>query len=248
MTQTAHIDLKDGRRLDFAIRISRKSHSVRLKLDAREGLLVTAPIGIPLARVIALVADRSDWIAEGLRRLDEVRHLLTAAAAVRPHAIDLPALCESWRVEYREMGARTAVARANRSGRIVVSGAVEDARACQAALRRWLARRAKQTLLPWLESVSKETGLRFSDMGLKNQRTRWGSCTADGRITLNCKLLFLPRELVRYVLIHELCHTLVQNHSSRFWTMVRRFEPKTDALRGRMREGWRSVPVWAQRV
>jgi predicted metal-dependent hydrolase len=248
MTQTAHIDLKDGRRLDFAIRTSRKGRSVRLKLDAREGLLVTAPIGVPVARVIELVAGRSDWIAGRLRRLDEVGHLVTAAAAVRPHAIDLPALCESWPVEYRETRARTVVARTDRSGRIVVSGAVEDARACQAALRRWLARRAKRTLLPWLESVSEETGLRFSDMGLKNQRTRLGSCTADGRITLNCKLLFLPRELVRYVLIHELCHTLVHNHSSRFWAMVRRYEPKTDALRGRMRDGWRSVPVWAQRV
>jgi len=47
MTQAAHIDLKDGRRFDFAIRTSRKSRSVRLKLDAREGLSVTAPIGVP---------------------------------------------------------------------------------------------------------------------------------------------------------------------------------------------------------
>ncbi|MDQ3775100.1 MAG: M48 family metallopeptidase [Pseudomonadota bacterium] len=248
MAQTPHIELKDGRRLDFSIRTSHKSRSVRLKLDVRGGLLVTAPIGVPVARIIELVVGRSDWIGKRLTRLDEVGHRLTAAAAVRPHAIDLPALCESWRVEYRETRAKTVVARADRSGRIVVSGAVEDARACQAALRRWLARRAKQTLLPWLESVSEETGLRFSGMGLKNQRTRWGSCTADGRINLNCKLLFLPRELVRYVLIHELCHTLVQNHSSRFWAMVRRYEPKTDALRGRMRDGWRSVPVWAKRV
>ena len=120
MTQTAYIDLKDGRRLDFAIRTSRKSRSVRLKLHAREGLSVTAPIGVPIARVIELVAGRSDWIAERLRRLDEVGHLVTAAAAVRPHAIDLPALCESWPVEYRETRARTVMARTERPGRIVV--------------------------------------------------------------------------------------------------------------------------------
>jgi predicted metal-dependent hydrolase len=80
-----------------------------------------------------------------------------------------------------------------------------------------------------------------------NQRTRWGSCTAHGRVSLNCKLLFLPRELVRYVIAHELCHTLESNHSSRFWAHLRQFEPRSDALHGKMRDAWKLVPTWAQR-
>lgn len=235
--ETANIVLPDGRRLPFAIRTSARGRAVRLRLDARGGLSVSAPAGLAVERVIALVASRADWIAERLRE---------QIGAERPQAFDLPALNESWRIEYCKTGAGTVAARTQGPGRLVLSGAVEDAAACEAALRRWLARRAKDTLVPWLTRVSAETGLCYSDLALKNQRTRWGSCTAERRISLNCKLLFLPRELVRYVLVHELCHTRHHNHSSRFWALVRRFEPEAEPLRRRMRDAWPSVPPWAQ--
>jgi predicted metal-dependent hydrolase len=63
---------------------------------------------------------------------------------------------------------------------------------------------------------------------------------------LNCKLLFLPRELVRYVMAHELCHLIEPNHSHRFWTHVRALERRADALHGQMRDAWKLVPTWAQ--
>ena len=128
-----------------------------------------------------------------------------------------------------------------------MAGAIEDVEACQAALRRWLARHAKVALSTWLANVARQTGLHYTDLAVKNQRTRWGSCTVQGRVSLNCKLLFLPRELVRYVIAHELCHTLESNHSSRFWAHLRQFEPASDALHGNMRDAWKLVPAWAQR-
>lgn len=246
-TTHAHLDLPDGRELEFEIRSSTKARSLRLKFSARAGLIVIVPSGLERDRILQLVASKVDWIAERLSEFDSVRHLVSEAAPVRPQAFDLPALAESWRIEYRATRSLTVGARTNQPGRIVVSGAIDDIEACQAAIRRWLARHAKGALSSWLSNLAKQTGLRYTDLAIKNQRTRWGSCTVHGRITLNCKLLFLPRDLVRYVLVHELCHLLEANHSDRFWGHLRKFEPATDTLHGKMRDSWKLIPAWAQR-
>jgi predicted metal-dependent hydrolase len=241
------LHLPDGRVIDFEIRSSSKARSLRLKISVRDGLVVVVPNGIEQTRVMQLVASKSEWIAERFSDFDAMRHLVVESAPVRPQAFDLPALAESWRIEYRATKSKTVGARTDQMGRIVIAGAIHDEEACQAALRRWLARHAKEALAPWLNNVAQQTGMKYTDLVVKNQRTRWGSCTLQGRISLNCKLLFLPRDQVHYVIMHELCHTLVHSHSSRFWTHLHQFEPNTDLLHGKMRDAWKFVPAWAQR-
>jgi predicted metal-dependent hydrolase len=239
--------LPDGRTLDFVIRTSAKARSLHLKLSAREGLVVVAPPHLDRQKLIALVARKAGWIGERTAGFDAVRHLIGTEPASRPEAFDLPALAESWRVEYKPTRSRTVGARIDQPGRIVVAGAVDNVEACHGALRRWLTRRATRALSPWLANLAEQSGPRYADVAIKNQRTRWGSCSASGRISLNCKLLFLPRDLVHYVMLHELCHLLEPNHSERFWLRLRKFEPAADSLHGRMRDAWKLVPRWAQR-
>lgn len=246
-TDRVELVLPDGRTIDYAIQISPKSRSLRLKLNARDGMVVLAPPTLDRQKLVALVAAKADWIEERIAGFDAVRHLIPTEPAARPQAFDLAALAESWRVEYQPTRSRTVGARIDQPGRIIVAGAVEEIDACHAALRRWLARHATATLSPWLANLAEPAGLRYSDVAIKNQRTRWGSCSATGRISLNCKLLFLHRDLVRYVIWHELCHLLEPNHSERFWMHLRYFEPAADSLHGRMRDAWKAVPTWAQR-
>ena len=192
MTRTAdiaHLSLPDGSDLEFEIRSSEKARSLRLKINARHGLVVTAPQGLERGRVMQLVSSKVDWIAGRLAGFQAIRHLVSNELPVRPQAFNLPALAESWRVEYKETRSRTVGARIDQPGRIVVLGAVDDVERCQAALRRWLARHAKDVLPSWLSNLSQQSKLRYTDLAIKNQRTRWGSCTSRGRITLNCKLL-----------------------------------------------------------
>lgn len=246
---TNHVELvlPDGRTIDYAIQISPKSRSLRLKLSAREGMVVVAPQNLDRQKLVALVAAKAEWIGERIAGFDAVRHLITTEPVARPQAFDLPALAESWRVEYKSTRSITVGARIDQPGRIIVAGAVDDVEACHAALRRWLARHANMALSSWLADLAEPAGLRYSAVAIKNQRTRWGSCSTTRCISLNCKLLFLPRDLVRYVMWHELCHLLEPNHSERFWMHLRHFVPAADSLHGRMRDAWKAVPTWAQR-
>jgi predicted metal-dependent hydrolase len=87
-------------------------------------------------------------------------------------------------------------------------------------------------------------GLVFQRVLIRRQRTRWGSCSNRGTISLNCCLLFQPPQAVRYLLIHELVHTVHMNHSQRFWERVARHCPQFHSLDRQLRAGWRQVPSW----
>jgi predicted metal-dependent hydrolase len=72
---------------------------------------------------------------------------------------------------------------------------------------------------------SRITGFEPKSLSVRGQRTLWGSCTSDGALSLNWKLMCCPAEVIDYVVLHELCHLREQNHSVRFWSLVERFMP-----------------------
>jgi predicted metal-dependent hydrolase len=76
---------------------------------------------------------------------------------------------------------------------------------------------AKKKIIARLAQLARQHGFTYNKVTIRNQRTRWGSCSAKGNISLNIKLVALPTELFDYVLLHELVHTRVHNHSKKFW-------------------------------
>ncbi|MCK4710477.1 MAG: M48 family metallopeptidase, partial [Gammaproteobacteria bacterium] len=87
-------------------------------------------------------------------------------------------------------------------------------------LRNWLRNKAKQVLPPMLAQIASEFDFEFNKTSIRSQKSRWGSCSSSGTISLNDQLLFMPVETVRYLMIHELCHTQHMNHSYKFWNLV----------------------------
>ena len=77
--------------------------------------------------------------------------------------------------------------------------------------------RARIKLKQRIDQLSKQYNFKYNKLFIKNQKTRWGSCSEKNNINLNAKLLNLPKELMDYVILHELVHTKVKNHSNNFW-------------------------------
>jgi predicted metal-dependent hydrolase len=98
----------------------------------------------------------------------------------------------------------------------------------------WLAR-AKRELPARLLELAGDHGLRVSRVSIRNQKWRWGSCSRDGHICLNWRLVRLPDALRDYVLIHELMHLHRMDHSRKFWALVARACPDYEALRRQLR-------------
>jgi hypothetical protein len=106
-------------------------------------------------------------------------------------------------------------------------------------------REAHAALGPWLARLAAASDLAYKRLQIRRQRTRWGSCSRAGTISLNACLLFQPPEVANYLLIHELAHTQHMNHSRRFWRLVESLEPRWRELDAALTRGWREVPAWA---
>jgi predicted metal-dependent hydrolase len=95
--------------------------------------------------------------------------------------------------------------------------------------------------------LSEQHDLAFERALIKGQCTCWSSCSRKKTISVNYKLLFLPPGLVRYVLVHELCHTAQLDHSPKFWKLVHAHEPRCRTLDRELNAAWRYVPAWVDR-
>jgi predicted metal-dependent hydrolase len=131
----------------------------------------------------------------------------------------------------------------SRGGLLKISGSPSPT-ALRALMRRWLLIAARDSLVPLIAPIAELMDVRFNAVHVRRQRTRWGSCSTRGVISLNACLVFQPPEVVRYLLVHELAHTTHMNHSRRFWALVERYEPRWRTLDRQLLDGWRNVPAW----
>ncbi len=95
----------------------------------------------------------------------------------------------------------------------------------------WLRNQAKEYLPERAAKLANQFGFSINKISVRNQKTRWGSYSSQGNISFNFLLLGYTKEVIDYVIIHELCHSKEMNHSEDFWTLVKRFCPRFMTLR-----------------
>jgi predicted metal-dependent hydrolase len=229
----------------YSVQISLKAKHARLKVSAKNGLIVVVPTGFDESRIPQILDKKRDWLRRVGERFEEQRKFLSPEPpGDLPERIVLRINGEEWAMDYRTTEAETVSAVERSGNRLLVFGDVDNRPAAKGALQRWLARKAHEHLVPWTKRLAQEHGLLVPKFTVKCQRTRWASCSASRTISLNLRLLFLTEPLVRYVLLHELAHTEQMNHSSLFWAIVRSLEPDYQRLDAELRAAWRLIPAW----
>lgn len=101
---------------------------------------------------------------------------------------------------------------------------------------RLLADQALRELPPRIAAYAGQMGVTYGRVTIRNQKTRWGSCSSKGNLNFNCLLMLTPREVQDYVLVHELSHRKEMNHSPKFWEVVEEVLPDYKKRRKWLRE------------
>lgn len=203
------------------------------------------PSGFDAKKIPSILKRKKVWIADAMKRIGETKRFLEPKPTLHlPASVKLTALGETWDVVYRRNESHMGIRLRAESGRLVLSSMMLDREPVIRKLKDWLRLRVHDRLFPLAERIAAKHRLKLGGLLVKSQRTRWASCSAKRNLSLNTKLLFLRPELVRYVLIHELCHTMHMNHSNDFWRLVQMHEPGFKLLDQQLRSAWKSIPQW----
>jgi predicted metal-dependent hydrolase len=247
---------KSSKSQSYSVRVSQRAKHVSIRVSHLGEVEVVVPRGFDLQKVPEILKKRQDWIAKTTQRIAAERrslnHGLVEApsgqiAPAFPEHLSLRAILEDWTIHYQPTDSHQITFTTPTAQQLVVRGKI-DASNCGLALEYWLKRKAEEHLTPWLRLVSQEIGLPCNTISVRGQKTLWASCSGKKNISLNYKLLFLPPHLVRYVLIHELCHTIHLNHSSHFWALVEEKEADYRLMDAELNKAWIYIPEWVEQT
>lgn len=225
----------DGGELRYRIRASRRRRRLALELQADGALTVATPAVVPLALIRRFVLSQQGWISNQRARLTA----FPPPALVLAPGAQLPYLDHSLQLDVD-----TCVRGPGRCRRhgdsLRVQAASPDA--VPRLIERWYRQDAARHFAERITHFAGQVGTRPARLAVRAARTRWGSCSSRGTISLNWRLMLLPSTLLDYVVVHELCHLLVPNHSPRFWAQVARVLPDFLSRRAELRRRGRHLP------
>ena len=201
--------------IDRLVRSRRKTVAIVIERDGR--LTVRAPLRLSGGRIQAFVESHADWIAKNRTRLQATplppvhRYVdgeifLYLGQAYLLHLVPArhPALAFD--------GAAFRLAKSSQSQ-------------AQEAFERWYKQQARSFLAERVPVLAVKHGFRYQRVRISSARTRWGSCSSRGTLSFTYRLVMAPPEVIDYVVLHELVHTQIGNHSKTFWNKVAELMP-----------------------
>ena len=218
----------DDPSVEVRLRVSARARRFTLRLDRGGGAVLTLPPGVPRAEARMFLMRQADWLARALARRPEPVRL--------GPGIQLPV--EGRMVEIRcPPGPRRAPQLD--ADALILPGA--NGASAGPRVAAYLKLRARDRLVPAAQRYADRIGKDVTAVSLRDTVSRWGSCSAAGRLSFSWRLAMAPADVLDYVAAHEVAHLAEMNHGSRFWDLVERLVPDYRARRAWLRTEGRAL-------
>lgn len=204
--------------------------NLRLKVHPEKGILMTVPYGIPYSHALEFAKSKTNWIHKALEKLDirkqeNTLYGLGEFKATRFHSLIVQ--------QHSKASLRCNISRGTIAVWFPEEASIEDPKV-QDYIRHCLEEtwriEAKHHLPDRVSKFAQEFELPYNKLSFRNNKSRWGSCSGKNNISLNIHLMRLPDELIDYVILHELAHTKIKNHSPAFWDYLSEILPNAQVL------------------
>jgi len=215
MSETYQLRLADNQFYPYKLVTSRRAKYIRIKVSTVGELSVVLPRGISEKHAHGFLHKKLLWVSKTIANISVSKN------EKLPEYLDLKLLNQKWKVRYIKSDTNNDIQLKEISENCLeISGNLKDWDFIKKRLNQWCKIKAKLIFKNMIEALAEEHGFHFNKLTIRSQKTRWGSCSTNKNISLNSKLLFMPINVTKYVMIHELCHTIEMNHSSKFWQLV----------------------------
>ena len=220
-----------GQTVEYTVRESRRAKRIRIRMDVKRGLEIVYPSGIHQPKPDELLLQNQAWVLATMKklRLNQGRqfrrqYVQGAVFQYLGDDITLNLLQPSGRKRHQVqlVGSRLDVS-------LPKPGDSSDATAVQAAIEDFYRQQAKLYLPQRTREIAAALGFEYGRVRIKNQKTRWGSCSSKRNLNFNLRLMMAPPDAIDYIIVHELCHLVHMNHSKSFWALVAKHCPNCKA-------------------
>jgi len=227
-----------GMSFPYTLRRSAKAKQVWLQIGIGTGLVIVAPLKMSVSELEKIILKKAEWIRKNLSHADDPDKV-----AKKPPVKDgLPLPYLGRELTLRVLpGDGPAPMVTLSDGEIIVESPGRGTAALKDALTNWYKEKARKIISERVTKLS--DGHKMGRVYIRDQRTRWGSCSPLGNLSFNWRLVMAPSKVIDYLVIHELTHLVHRNHSKRFWDKVAKRFPKYQECEEWLKQHGRSLPL-----
>tara|TARA_B110000967_G_scaffold206632_1_gene253819 strand:+ start:717 stop:1427 length:711 start_codon:yes stop_codon:yes gene_type:complete len=216
--------------LEIKLKKSFKAKNISIKIKPFEGVLVTVPMLVSFKLAEDFVKTKIKWINKNLSKVQKQEQSYTFFSAnnsfkTRSHLVNIT----STELSKNTVHIENTNVKVLISKKLSISSEENQLYIRNIILEIWR-KEAKEYLPKRVKALAIDHDFNYQKLTIKNTKSRWGSCSFDNNINLSLHLMRISNELIDYVILHELVHTKVKNHSSKFWETLEKHCPNSKIL------------------
>ena len=200
--------------------IRSKRKTISISFDNDVNVVVKAPNWVSKSKIDSFVSEKEDWInASRVRLINAKKNELKERLQLK-NGDELPFWNEKLTLTVIREERKTGKVKQIQNRLLLWIPYDADYEMKRSLVEKWYRKQAAELISQKTYQFANKLGVQYKDISIKNQKSRWGSCSSKGNLNFNFRIMMAPEKVCEYVIWHELCHLVHMNHSESFWNLV----------------------------